>query len=69
MLELNLTSPLEISSGYVNMSYIGKINGQISATLRSLQNFILLMPKTPLIILINTLQLLSHRLYNVIFLS
>lgn len=48
MLELNFTSPLEISSGYV--SYVGKIHVQISGTLRWLQKLILLMPKTSLII-------------------
>lgn len=50
MLELNFTSPLEISSGYVNVRYIGKIHGQISGTLRWLQKIILLMPKTFLIV-------------------
>lgn len=53
MLELNFTSPLETSSGYVNVSYIGKIHGEISGASRWLQKLILLMPKTSLIINFN----------------
>lgn len=53
MLELDLTSPLEISSGYENVIYIGKYHGQIPGTLRCLQKLILLMPKTSLIIIFN----------------